>query len=51
MGGVQEVKVLDKRNDTNVYSLVESGQIPSSEESGLQEEKKKKKMLTTHCCQ
>lgn len=31
-GGVQEVKVLDKRYDTDVYSLVKSGQIPSSEE-------------------
>lgn len=33
-GGVQKVKVLDKRYDTNVYSLVKSGQIPSSEEVG-----------------
>lgn len=33
-GGVEEVKVLPKRYETNVYSLVESGQIPSSEEVG-----------------
>lgn len=29
---VEKDTVLDKRNDTNVYSLVKSGQIPSSEE-------------------
>lgn len=49
-GGVQEVKVLDKRNYTNVYSLVKSGQIPSSEEVRLQEETFKNVMFT-HSCQ
>lgn len=36
--GVQQVRVLDKRYDIDVYSLVKSGQIPSSEEVGPQED-------------
>lgn len=36
--GVQQVRVLDKRYDIDVYSLVKSGQIPSSEGVGPQED-------------
>lgn len=36
--GVQQVRVLDKRYDIDVYSLVKSGRIPSSEEVGPQED-------------
>lgn len=43
--GVQQVRVLDKRYDIDVYSLVKSGQIPSSEEVRPQEDIFKKCML------